>query len=108
MAWVFLLVAIGFEIAGTTCMKLSNGFQHPLPTAAIFVCYSISIGFLTIAVRTIDISVAYALWSAIGMVVIAVIGIAFFGEHAGIWKLVSIAVIIAGVIGLRLSERMFA
>jgi len=105
MAWLFLLLAIGFEIAGTTCMKLSNGFQNPLPTAAIFVCYAISIGFLTVAVRTIDISVAYAIWSAIGMAVIATIGIVFFDEPAGAWKLVCIGVIIAGVVGLQLSER---
>ena len=53
MAWVHLLLAIAFEIAGTTSMKLSNGFQNPWPTLAIFVCYGISIGFLTLAVRTI-------------------------------------------------------
>ncbi len=104
MAWIYLLLAIGFEIAGTTCMKLSDGFRHPLPSVAIFACYGSAIGFLTFAVRTIDISVAYAIWSAVGMVVIAAIGILWFREPAGFFKLASIAVIIAGVIALRLSE----
>ncbi|MEQ8659772.1 MAG: multidrug efflux SMR transporter [Gammaproteobacteria bacterium] len=108
MAWVHLLLAIAFEIAGTTSMKLSNGFQNPWPTLAIFVCYGISIGFLTLAVRTIDISVAYAIWSALGMVVIATIGIVCFGESATVWKLCSIFLVILGVIGLRLSERFAA
>ncbi len=105
MAWVHLLLAIAFEIAGTTSMKLSNGFANLWPTVASFVCYGIAVGFLTLAVRSIDISVAYAIWSALGMVVIATIGIVFFGESAGVWKLCSIALIVLGVIGLRLSER---
>ena len=106
MAWIYLLLAISFEIMGTTSMKISNGFQHLPSTVAIFVCYGISIGFLTLAVRTIDISVAYAIWSALGMVVIATIGILYFKEPASVWKLVSILVIIIGVIGLRLSDRI--
>ena len=106
MAWVYLMLAILFEVCGTTAMKISDGFQHLLPSITIFVCYGISIACLTLAVRSIEISVAYAIWSAVGMILIATIGIVWFGESATAWKLISIAVIILGVIGLRLSDRL--
>lgn len=106
MAWVFLVAAILFEVAGTTAMKLSHGFQHPGPSAVIFLCYAISIGLLTMAVRSIDISVAYAIWSALGMTLITVIGILWFAEPASAWKLGCIAVIALGVVGLHLGERL--
>ena len=106
MAWFYLLLAIVFEVSGTTAMKLSNGFQYPLPSVMVFVCYAVSIGLLTMAVRSIDISVAYAVWSALGMMLITAIGILWFKEPATIAKLISIAVITLGVVGLNLSERM--
>src|SRR5690606_10014082 len=69
MHWILLAAAIVFEISGTTCMKLSEGFTKPLPTVGIFVFYVASISCLTLAVRVIDISVAYAIWSAVGVAV---------------------------------------
>jgi small multidrug resistance pump len=106
MAEMFLVLAIVFEVIGTTSMKLSEGFQNLLPSLVIFLCYGISIGFLTMAVRTIDISVAYAMWSAIGMVLISMIGILWFHESATAWKVISIGVIILGVVSLQLSTMM--
>ena len=106
MAWVYLLLAILFEVCGTTAMKVSDGFQHLLPSITIFVCYGISIACLTLAVRSIEISVAYAIWSAVGMTLIAIIGIVWFGESATLWKLLSIAIITLGVIGLRFSDHL--
>ncbi len=106
MAWVYLILAILFEVAGTTSMKLADGFQNLIPSVVIFVCYGISIAFLTMAVRTIDISVAYAIWSAIGMVIIASIGVFWFNEPATAWKILSIGIIITGVVSLQLSDRV--
>lgn len=106
MSWFYLVLAIVFEVTGTTAMKLSNGFQHPLPSVTVFVRYGASIGLLTLAVRHIDISVAYAIWSALGMTLITVIGIAWFKEPATLAKLVSIGVITLGVVGLNISERV--
>lgn len=108
MAWVYLLLAILFEVTGTASMKLADGFQNLVPTVVIFVCYGISIAFLTMAVRTIDISVAYAIWSAVGMVIISAIGFFWFKEPATIWKMVSIGIIIIGVVSLQLSNRAIA
>ena len=105
MAWVYLLLAILFEVTGTTCMKLSDGFQNILPSIITFVCYGLSITFLTVAVKTIDISVAYAIWCAIGIVIISLIGIFGFNEPATKMKMASIAVIIVGVVSLQFSEK---
>jgi small multidrug resistance pump len=108
MAWVYLVLAILFEVTGTTSMKFSEGFQNFVPTVVIFVCYGISIAFLTMAVRTIDISVAYAIWSAVGMVIISAIGFFWFNEPATAWKMISIGIIIIGVVSLQLSDRAIA
>jgi len=104
MAWIYLILAILFEVTGTTSMKFADGFQNLVPSVVIFVCYGISIALLTLAVRTIDISVAYALWAAIGIVIISSIGIFWFNEPVTAWKIVSIATIIIGVVSLQLSD----
>ena len=108
MAWMYLLFAILFEVTGTASMKLADGFQNLVPTVVIFVCYGISIAFLTMAVRTIDISVAYAIWSAVGMVIISAIGFFWFKEPVTTWKMISIGIIIIGVVSLQLSDRAIA
>ncbi len=105
MAWIYLLLAILFEVTGTTSMKLADGFRNPLPTIAVFACYGISISFLTLAVRSIDISVAYAIWCAVGMGLIALIGIFCFDESITGWKLISLGIIVVGVVSLQLSEQ---
>ena len=105
MHWLYLFAAIAFEVSGTTCMKLSEGFQKPLPSIGIFVFYCASIVSLTMAVRTIDISIAYAIWSAIGVAVIATIGALYFGEQLSPARIFFLAIIIIGVIGLNLSGR---
>lgn len=103
MHWLLLIAAIGFELTGTTCMKLSEGFSKPWPTAGIFVCYAASITCLTLAVRVIDISVAYAIWSAVGVALIALIGLVLFDEPLPPQKLFFLGMIIVGVAGLQLS-----
>lgn len=106
MAWIYLLLAVLFEVTGTTSMKLSEGFKNLGPSIAIFVCYGASIGFLTLAIREIELSVAYAVWCAIGIGLIAIIGIFWFHESANPWKLLSLGIIVIGVIGLQLSNRV--
>ncbi|RMF24658.1 MAG: QacE family quaternary ammonium compound efflux SMR transporter [Deltaproteobacteria bacterium] len=104
MAWVHLIVAILFEVSGTVSMKLSGGFSRPLPSIAIFVFYSLSIVFLTWAIRQIDISVAYAVWSALGTALVASIGVLWFREPMTVWKGIFLVLIVAGVVGLNLSN----
>lgn len=103
MHWIYLILAILFEVSGTTNMKLSQGFTRPIPSILIFVFYSISFAFLTLALKKIDISVAYAIWSGLGTALIATIGILWFEESLSVFKLTSISLVIAGVVGLNLS-----
>jgi small multidrug resistance pump len=104
MAWVYLVAAIVFEVSGTTSMKLSRGFSELWPSVAVFVLYGLSVAFLTLSIQRIEISVAYAVWSALGTALVATIGIVHFGEAVTPWKLFFLAVIVFGVVGLQLSE----
>lgn len=103
MNWFYLILAIVLEVSGTTCMKLSQGFSRLVPSILIFVFYSLSIASLTMALKRIDISVAYAIWSGLGTALIALIGVAAFREPLNTLKVVSLALIIVGIVGLHLS-----
>ncbi|AKA69349.1 MULTISPECIES: DMT family transporter [Clostridium] len=103
MEWIYLILAILFEIAGTTLMKVSYGFTKILPTIGTFLGYIICFICLSMALKKIDISVAYAIWSAAGLVILSTIGIFVFKESISVLKVVSLAFIVLGVIGLNLS-----
>ena len=102
MHWLYLASAILFEVAGTTSMKLSLGFTRLLPSILIFVFYAVSFVSLTFAIKKIDMSVSYAIWSGIGTALIAIIGVYWFKESMSMLKVSSIVLIIIGVIGLNL------
>ena len=102
MAWIYLLLAIFLEVAGTTNMKLSKGFSKTLPSVLIFIFYGLSFIMLTLALRKIDLSMAYAIWAGLGTVFIVVIGMIWFKEPATFVKIASIGLIILGVVGLNL------
>ena len=101
--WFYLAGAIALEAAGTTSMKLSYGFTKLAPSILIFLFYAASFMALTFALKGIDVSLAYAIWSGIGTVIIATIGILYFQEPATALKIVSIGIIVVGVAGLKLS-----
>jgi small multidrug resistance pump len=105
LSFLYLAVAIVLEICGTMSLKLSDGFTRPGPAGAVIICYAVSFGLLSLALRGIDLSIAYAVWSGVGTAMVAAIGIIWFGEHAGAWKLLSLALIVLGVVGLHLSGR---
>jgi small multidrug resistance pump len=104
MYWLYLILAILSEVVGTTNMKLSQGFTKIIPSILIFVFYGISFTFLTLALKKIDVSIAYAIWSGLGTALIVIIGFLFFKEPVTIIKVVSIGLIVVGVVGLHLSE----
>ena len=103
MTWVYLGLAILLEVSGTTCMKLSEGFTKTVPSILLFVFYTLSFGMLTLALKKLDVSIAYAVWSGVGTALIASIGVLWFKEPATAMKLVSLGLIILGVVGLNLS-----
>lgn len=101
--WLILVTAIALEVAGTVSMKLSDGFTKVTPTIFLFVFYFASFTFLTLALKKIDIGIAYAIWAGAGTALITIVGILYFKESFSILKAFSIFLIIAGVIGLNLS-----
>jgi small multidrug resistance pump len=105
LSFFYLAVAIVLEIGGTVSLKLSDGFTRLGPAGAVVISYAASFALLSLALRGIDLSIAYAVWSGVGTAIVAAIGIFWFGEHAGAWKLLSLALIVLGVAGLHLSGR---
>jgi len=101
--WAYMLSSIVFEVAGTTAMKFSEGLTRLTPSIAVVFFYLLSFGCFAIAVRRIDLSVAYAVWSGLGTAGIAAIGFFYFREPVTAIKLASILIIIVGVIGLNLT-----
>jgi small multidrug resistance pump len=99
--WLALAGAIVLEIAGTVSMKLLHGFTRMLPSVLLFVLYGLSFGLMTVAVKKIDMSVSYAIWSGVGTATIALIGVFAFRESLSFVQAISIVLIIAGVVGLR-------
>lgn len=106
MSYVLLALSIFFEICGTTCMKLSEGFTKVLPSILIFVFYGISFISFTIALKRLDVSVAYAIWAGLGVALISMIGIMVFDEPISSLKILSLLFIIIGVVGLNLTGNM--
>src|SRR5678816_3976080 len=80
MPWIFLSVAILFEVAGITSMKLSLGFGELLPSIGVFVFYICSAAAVILALRRLELSFAYAIWSGVGTALTAMIGFAYFRE----------------------------
>ena len=98
----YLLLSIHAEVAGTTCVKLSEGFTRLLPSALILVFYGLSLGFLGLALKKVDLSLAYAIWSGLGIAFIASVGVLWFREPVTAVKVVSLGLIVVGVAGLNL------
>lgn len=104
MTFLYLTLAIVFEVGWAMGIKLSEGFTRPWVLAATLVSYALSLVFLMLAVRKMEIGVAYAVWAGTGAAVIALLGIALFKEPAGTLKLASLGLVIAGLVGLNLAE----
>jgi small multidrug resistance pump len=107
MSFGLLLLAIGLEVAGTTCMKLSQGFSRLVPSVLIVVFYGGSLASLTFALKTIEVSTAYAIWSGVGTALIAGIGCWYFGEVLNSFKVAGVLLVVAGIVLLHLSGKSY-
>lgn len=105
LAWVFLAMAIVFELSGTVSMKLSHGFTRPWPSVLMFLFYGISFTSLNVALTSIKVGVAYAVWSGAGIILISLVGALFFEERLTLSSLLWVTVIIAGIVGLNISSK---
>jgi small multidrug resistance pump len=101
-SWLILIAAIVAEVIGTTSLKLSEGFTRWLPSLIVVLGYVLAFYLLALALKRIEVSVAYAIWSGLGTALIAIIGILFFKETLNAMKVFSLLLIIAGVVGLQL------
>lgn len=105
MGWVFLSLAIVLELSGTVSMKLSEGFTRLTPSVLMFIFYGASFTFLNFALKSMEVSTVYAIWSGVGIVLIAIVGIFIFQEKLSLSAVLWIGVIVVGVIGLSISNR---
>lgn len=102
MAWVYLTVAGLFEIGWAIGLKYSDGFSKPVPSLITVAAMAMSIWLLSVAMKTIPVGTAYAVWTGIGAVGVAVLGMVLFGESREILRITCLFLIIAGIIGLKL------
>jgi small multidrug resistance pump len=103
-SWIVLAAAIVCEVAGTIFMKFSNSLTRWIWVAPMLVAYVLALLGLALALRTIEVGIAYAVWAASGTLLIALVGIVFFGESLSLIKVVAIVLVVAGVIGLNLAD----
>ncbi|MBL8582226.1 MAG: quaternary ammonium compound efflux SMR transporter SugE [Rhizobiaceae bacterium] len=104
MSWLFLFLAGLFEVAWAIGLKYTEGFTRPLPTVFTIVCILISLGLLGLALKSLPVGTAYAVWTGIGTVGTAILGIVLLGEAATAVRLACIGLILAGIVGLKLSS----
>ncbi|GAA3011494.1 multidrug efflux SMR transporter [Streptosporangium longisporum] len=103
MAWILVVVAGLFEVVMAYSLKLSDGFSVPLPAAGFVVSAVASFGLLALALKSLDVGTAYAVWTGIGAVGTAALGMVLLGENASPLKIASILLILCGVVGLNLA-----
>ena len=104
MKWLVLGLGIVFEVLGTISMKYAHGFTKLWPSVLVFLFYGISLAVLVFVLEKMEVSIAYAIWASAGTALIAIIGIVFYGDQFSWLKIVSIALIILGILGLELSD----
>lgn len=103
MSWIYLFLAGLFEIGWALGLKLSDGFSKPWATAFTVVSLILSMGLLGMALRTLPLGTAYAIWTGIGAVGIAIVGMIWFGDGISVIRVGCIVLIVAGIVGLKLS-----
>ena len=102
MAWFLLIVAGLFEVGWAIGLKYTEGFTRPLPTLLTVASMIVSLGLLGLALRDLPVGTAYAVWTGVGAVGTAALGIALFGDPATVGRLACIGLIVAGIAGLKL------
>lgn len=105
MAYLYLAVAIVAEVIGTSFMKVSAGFTRPGPAAITIVAYAIAFYALSLTLRTIPTGIAYAIWSGVGIILIATAAWMFQGQKLDIAAMLGMALIIVGVVVMNLFSR---
>lgn len=103
MNWIILVLAGLFEIGWAIGLKYTDGFTRPWPTVATVLAMAISLALLGIAMKSLPVGTAYAVWVGVGAVGTAILGIVLLDEPANAGRLLSLGLIVAGIIGLKLA-----
>ncbi|ANI61638.1 quaternary ammonium compound-resistance protein SugE [Pseudomonas sp. PvR086] len=103
MSWIILFFAGLFEVGWAVGLKYTDGFSRPLPTALTVAAMAISLGLLGLAMKELPLGTAYAIWTGVGAVGTVIAGIILFGESMALFRLASVALIITGLVGLKVS-----
>jgi quaternary ammonium compound-resistance protein SugE len=102
MAWLYLLIAGLFEVAWAIGLKYTDGFTRLMPSIWTIVSMAVSFLFLSLALKTLPVGTAYAVWTGVGAVGVAILGIILFAEPANTLRLACIGMIVGGIVGLKL------
>ena len=102
MTWVVLFLAGLLEIGWAIGLKYTDGFTRPLPSIATILCLTASVALLGLALRTLPLGTAYAVWTGIGTLGTVIVGMVLFGESSAVLRLACIGLIAAGIVGLKL------
>jgi quaternary ammonium compound-resistance protein SugE len=104
MSWIILFFAGLFEVAWAVGLKYTEGFTRPLPTLLTVAAMLVSLGLLGLAMKQLPLGTAYAVWTGVGAVGTVIAGILLFGESVALLRLASVALIVTGLVGLKLSH----
>lgn len=104
MSWIILFFAGLFEVGWAVGLKYTDGFSKPLPTALTVAAMLVSLGLLGLAMKELPLGTAYAVWTGVGAVGTVIAGVILFGESMALVRVISVALIIGGLIGLKLSH----
>jgi small multidrug resistance pump len=105
MNWIFLSIAIVSEVIATSALKAADGFSRLVPSLAVVLGYASAFYFLSLTLRSIPVGVAYAVWSGVGIVMVAIIGWLVYGQKLDVPAMVGMTLIIAGIVILNLLSK---
>lgn len=105
MHQIHLILAIVFEVIGTSLLKQAEGFTRLWPTLGTVASYAATFYFLGLALKVIPMGVAYAVWSGLGIVLVALIGLVAFGQKLDFWAILGLGLILAGVVVINVLSR---
>ena len=100
--WLFLIIAIVAEVTATSALKVSEGFTKLFPSIIVVTAYAVSFYFLSLTLKSIPMGIAYAIWAGLGIVLVAVAGIVFFGQKLDVAAVVGMGLILAVVLVMNL------
>jgi small multidrug resistance pump len=101
-SWLLLTISIGAEVVGTIALRFADGFTRPLPSLLVGISYATAIWLMSLAVKKLEIGLAYAVWAGGGTALVAIFGAICFGESMTFWRSIGIVMIVLGVVALNL------